>query len=117
MIQGDVDFDGTTSKAGLLDIATYTYDANDEVLADIVAGIVGTAVALASKTVGVVGNGVADAADTTIVAVSGAAVGAAFTYMDGATKYLLSYNLLSAPVTPNGGDITIQWAAGGIFSI
>jgi hypothetical protein len=115
-IQGDIDLDGVAVKAGLLDDAVFTYNAANEVYGDI-SGIVGTPVALASKTVGVVGTGAVDAADTTIVAVSGAHVEGDLVYYDGTTKYLICTNVFSAPVTPNGGDITIQWNASGIFSL
>ena len=74
---------------------------------------------LASKTNGTVGKGVIDAADTTITAVgAGVALGAVALYDDTSTpKYLISYNELTSPITPNGGDITLVWNAGGIFSI
>lgn len=114
--QGDIDWDGTDSKAALIDTGTYTYDAADEVYADI-GGVVGTPVALASKTIGVVGTGVFDAANTNIVAVTGASVEAVIVYYDGATKYVQSYNELSGAVTPNGGDILISWHTDGIFSL
>ena len=64
-ISGDIDLDGTAVKAGLLDATAFTYSAANEVYGDI-SGVVGTPVALASKTIGVVSTGTVDAANTNI---------------------------------------------------
>ena len=62
-ISGDMTPASVGVKAGLLDATVYAYNAANEVYGDI-SGVVGTPVALASKTIGVVGTGVFDAADT-----------------------------------------------------
>ena len=113
-----IDIVNDSIKAALLDIATYTYSTAHNAYTDLT-GVTGTPVALASKTNGTVGKGVIDAADTTITAVgAGVALGAVALYDDTSTpKYLISYNELTSPITPNGGDITLVWNAGGIFSI
>ena len=62
-------------------------------------------------------NGVADAADVTFTAVTGSAVGAVVLYRDTANKAtdeLIAYidSATGLPVTPNGGDITVEWDDG-----
>lgn len=119
-----VDFDTDTIDASLLDetdsgsITTSTVDYDEVNTATVVA-----TGSLASKTVGSVGVGVFDAADLTFSSVSGdaadylclfknsgsAATSPVIVTFDSATTGL--------PVTPNGGDITVTWAAGGILSI
>jgi hypothetical protein len=61
--------------------------------------------------------GVADAADITFTAVSGSAAAYIIIYKDtgsDATSPLMAYidTATNLPVTPNGGDITIQWDNG-----
>lgn len=95
----------------------------DQDLADISTGTVGTAVALASKTAVLSGNTLTqDAADTTFTAVSGASAESITIYNHtgtASTSLLLVFfdtGVTGLPVTPNGGDITIQWNASGIWS-
>jgi hypothetical protein len=81
--------------------------------------VVGTPVALASKTFT---NGVFKAANTTITAVTGNAVGGVILYKDtgtAGTSNLIAWldGLTNLPVTPNGGDITLQWDTNGIFTL
>lgn len=62
-------------------------------------------------------SGVADADDVVLSAVSGAACGAIAVYKDtgsAATSNLLAYidTATGLPVTPNGGNITVQWDNG-----
>lgn len=110
-----------TIKAALL--RSYTYSSAHEDVADIT-GAGGTVVAtttLASKTFT---SGVFDANDVTWTAVAnGAACDNFVLYQDGATDadrrlimFVDAYTNL--PVTPNGGDITIEWDSGSnkIFS-
>lgn len=108
-------------KSVLLDTAVYTYNAAHDFYDDL-SGVVATETgALASKTIGVVGTGVFDAANGTVTAATGTHAEACAVFVDrgGAATAddLLSYNELTAPVTPNGGDITLSWAVGGIFSL
>lgn len=110
---------GGTVKAALVDTGTYTYSASHEFLSSL-SGVVGTAQTLGSKTYT---NGVLDAADVTYTGVSGAPAEAIVIYIDtgsSATSRLVAYldtGYTNLPVTPNGGDITIQWAASGIIGI
>jgi hypothetical protein len=76
---------------------------------------------LASKSVT---GGVANAANVTFTAVTGAACGAIVLFRDtgnAATDELIAYidSATGLPVTPNGGDITIEWNTGAnkIFAL
>lgn len=110
---------GGTVKVALVDTGTYTYSAAHEFLTSLT-GVVGTAQTLGSKTFT---NGTLDAADVTFATTSGATVEALVIYIDtgtAGTSRLVAYldtGYTGLPVTPNGGDITIQWAAGGIFTL
>ena len=82
---------------------------------DIRAGArIAVSAALGSKTSAA---GVADAADVTFSAVSGATVEAVVLYKHTgveSTSNLIAYmdtGMTGLPVTPNGGDITVQWAS------
>lgn len=105
--------DGTV-KVGLLDTATYTYNTAHQFYSDL-SGVVGTPVALTTKTVT---NGVFDADDATLSAVSGASAEALVIYIDTGTtttSRLVAYidtGVTGLPVTPNGGNITITWDNG-----
>lgn len=110
---------GGTVRVALVDTGTYTYSAAHEFYSS-VSGVVGTPQALASKTFT---NGTFDAADVTFTSVSGATVEALVIYVDtgtAGTSRLVAYldtGYTGLPVTPNGGNITIQWDAAGIFTI
>ena len=115
-LSGDISWDSDTIKVILVDTGTYTVDlAAHDHLDDIPAGArVATSDALASKTVA---SGVADAADITLSSVSGNTVEAVVLYQDTgteATSKLIAYidTATNLPVTPNGGDITVQWDNG-----
>lgn len=98
-----------------MDTGTYTYSAAHDFYDD-VSGVVGTPQTIASKTFT---SGTFDAADTAFTAVSGATVEALVIYKDTgtpSTSRLLAY-IDGLSFTPNGGDVTIQWNASGIFSI
>lgn len=108
-------------KVVLVDTGAYTYSAAHDFLDDIVIGArIATSGNLASKTVT---NGTFDAADITITAVSGTTVEALVIYNDtgtAATSNLIAYmdtGVTGLPFTPNGGDVTIQWNASGIFAL
>lgn len=99
-------------------LATSGYSRNlstDEFHADVSGGaIVTTSSAFGSKTSTA---GVADAADVTLTAVTGSTATQIVIFKDtgvSATSPLIA-NIDTAtnlPVTPNGGDITIQWDSG-----
>lgn len=106
-----------TLKAALVDTGTYTYSAAHEFYSS-VSGVVGTPGTIGSKTYT---NGLLDGADVTFTAVSGATAEAIILYIDtgtAGTSRLVAYidtGATGLPVTPNGGDITIQWNASGII--
>ena len=123
-LSGEIDLTTDTIKVILIDVADYTANsATDEDLADVPAGArVATSGALASKTVT---DGVFDAADVTLSSVSGDTSEALVIFQDTGvegTSLLIAYiDTVSSglPVTPNGGDITIQWDSGAnkIFAL
>lgn len=103
-------------KVVLVDTASYTVDlTNDQFLSAITAGMrVATSGNLATKTSTA---GVADADDVTFSSVSGAQSEALVIYKDtgsAATSPLIAYidTATGLPVTPNGGDITVQFDSG-----
>ena len=108
-----------TLKAALVDTGVYTYSAAHEFLSSLT-GRVGTDQTLGSKTYT---NGILDAADPTFPNVSGNTVEAVVLYLDtgvAGTSRLVAYldtGVGNLPVTPNGGNIGIQWDAAGIIGI
>ena len=103
-------------KLVLVDAGDYTVNlVTDEFLDDVPsAARVATSGNFATKTSTI---GVADAADVTLTAVSGDQSEALVIYRDSgspATSELLAYidTATGLPVTPSGGDITIQWDSG-----
>lgn len=119
-----IDWDTDNIDASLLDetdsgaITTSTVDYDELNAATVVA--TGD---LASLTVGVVGVGIFDAADTTFSSVTGDAADWLAIWKNSGTPatspVALGYDSATTgiPVTPNGGDITVTWAAGGILAI
>ena len=115
-LAGDMDWDGDNIKIVFVDEADDTIDlANDEDLADrAAASRVATSGNLSSKTVTA---GVADAADETVSSVSGDQFESIDIYHDSGVEATsrLSANIDTAtglPLTPNGGDVTVQWDSG-----
>jgi hypothetical protein len=114
-LEGSIAYLSDTIK---LLLATSSYTRNlttDEFVTDVPGGdIVVRSGAFASKTSTA---GVADAADVTMTAVTGSAASQIVLYKDtgsDATSPLIA-NIDTAtnlPVTPNGGDITVQWDNG-----
>ena len=118
-----VDLDADTIKAALIDHGTDTpAPTTDDFYNDISAGLVGAlSSALTTKTIGTVAAGVFDADNVTFSAVSGNSVESVNLLKDtgtSSTSDLIAYfdTATGLPVTPNGGDITVTWAAGGIFT-
>ena len=115
-LAGNIDWDADTIKVQLLDSADYVPNlAADDFLSDVPAAArVATSGALTSKTVAA---GVADAANVTLTAVTGDVSEYVNLFVDSgveATSELL-VNIDTAtglPVTPNGGDININWSDG-----
>lgn len=126
-LRGDISWKsgGDTFRAYLVDIqggAGYTVDlANDQYLNAIPAGALISYIALApADPVG----GIADAPDVTFLSVSGAVCEAIVIVKwvtEAADSPLVAYidSATGLPVTPNGGDIQIQWdsAANKIFKL
>lgn len=122
-LAGELDWDADVIKTILVDTALYTVDlALHDFLDDVAAGSrVSTGGALTGKTTT---DGVADATDDTHTAVSGATVEAIVIYEEEgteATSRLIAFidTATGLPLTPNGGDVTIQWdsAANRIFKL
>lgn len=118
-----VDLSAVNVKAVLVDGADYTYSASHEFLSDVPSGArVATSANLGSKTFT---GGVFDAADTAFVGASGDPSEIIILCIDtgsAATSRLIVYiDTVAGPaslsVTPNGGDINVTWAAGGIFAL
>lgn len=115
-LNGDIDWLNDDIRVILVDTDDYTVDlANDDFLDDVaVASRVATSSALSSKTST---DGVADAADVTFSLVTGDQAEALVIYKHTgteATSRLIAYidTATGLPVTPNGGDITVQWDNG-----
>jgi hypothetical protein len=115
-LDGSIDFDTDSIKVVAVDTGAYTPNlTTDANLSDITAGArIATSAALGSKTVAA---GVADAADITFTAVSGVSIEALVLYKDtgtASTSRLICYidSATGLPVTPNGGDIIVQWDNG-----
>lgn len=115
-LDGSIDWDTDDIRLILIDAADYTVDlATHDNLDDVAApSRVATSGALASKTVT---DGVADAADVTLSAVSGDPSEAIILYKHTGTEStsrLIAYidTATGLPVTPNGGDIIIQFDNG-----
>lgn len=108
-----------TIKAMFIDNADDTVTTSDDFLNDIASAArvpaLGSCPTLGSKTAGVVAVGVFDAADTVFTALSGDPVEQLVILNDTATES--TSNLVAVwdvTLTPNGGDVTVQWNASGI---
>lgn len=112
----NIALDTETVKVSLIDTGTYTYSGSHEFYSS-VSGVVGTPVTLSSKTIT---DGLFDAADSTFSGVTGNSVEALIIWTDtgsSATSRLVCFIDNFSAVTPNGGDITVQWNASGIFQL
>lgn len=115
-LDGSIAWSSDNIRAILVDTGTYTVNlATHDNLDDVDAGArVATSGNLAGKTSTA---GVADADDVTFTAVSGSSAEAVVLYKHTgveSTSKLIAYidSATGLPVSPNGGDITVQWAAG-----
>lgn len=122
ILDGDVDLLADTIKAVLVDSADYTVNlTTHDFLDDVAAGGRVATGTLASKTTTVATNVITfDAADTTLSSVTGDVSEAVVIYKDtgdAATSQLILYLELTAPVTPNGGNIVLAWNASGLGTI
>lgn len=113
-LSGGAAWNTDTFKVVLL-TASYTFSVSHNYLSDISAGFrVATSSALTGKTITA---GVADASDITFTAVTGSAITQIAIFKDTGTEStstLILYidTATNMPITPNGGDITIQWSNG-----
>lgn len=120
-----VDFDADSLGIFLVDHADdtpvlATDDFVDDILAAAQVPAFASAPNLASVTVGSVAAGVVDAVDTTISALTGDASESLVLFKDtgtDTTSKLIAFwdSATGLPLTPNGGDVTVQWNASGIF--
>lgn len=119
LLKGDIDLENDTIKIALIDLADYTFSAAHDFWDDAIAGLVGTPVTLGSKTFT---GGVFDAADPTFLSVTGDQSEALIIFKDTgtpATSPLIAYfdTATGLPVTPNGGNIGVQFNASGILAL
>lgn len=117
LLNKECDLDTDTVVAYLVDLADYTYNAADEVLADLPVGArVAVTAALGSPTIAL---GVFDTANSTWTAVTGDQSEAVVLY-DSTSDNLVAYydtGITGMPVTPNGGDITLTVNGSGWFAL
>jgi hypothetical protein len=111
-----INWTSDTIKVVLVDTGAYTVSlSSHEYYSDIPgAAIIAGPETLGSKTAT---NGSADAADVTFTAVSGTSIEAIIIYKDtgvSSTSPLIAYidTATGLPITPNGGDIIVQWDNG-----
>ena len=120
ILDGDVDLLVDTIKVALVDTGTSSYNAAHDFYNDISAGVVGTPVALGTKTTTA---GVFDSADPTWTSVSGSTVEAIVIYKDtgtpGTSQLIAWYDtgVTGLPLTPNGGNVTYTVHASGWFGL
>ena len=115
-LDGSIDWDTDDIRAILIDVADYTVDLDADDNLDDIPGAARVAVsgALTGKTVT---DGVADAADVTWSSVTGDQCEAIVLYKHtgtDSTSRLIAYidSATGLPVTPNGGDIKVEWDSG-----
>lgn len=113
---GDIDWDADTIKVIAVDAGAYTVSIDvHEFLSDIAAGArIAISAALTAKTKAL---GVAAAANVIFSAVAGASIEAIAIIQDTGvegTSRLIAYidSATGLPVTPNGGDINLNWDTG-----
>ena len=111
---GDIAWDSDNIKTVLVDTDVYTVNLATHQFHSDLSGIVATSTNLASKTIA---DGVADSSDVVFGSVVGPESEALVVYQDSgtpSTSRLIAYidTVTGLPVTPNGGDITIQWDSG-----
>jgi len=119
------DYNDDTIKAMFVDHADDTpVAATDDNIDDILSAARVPAIAscptLGTKTTT---SGTADAADSTFTSLSGDQVESLILFKDTGTESTSSLMVFfdtfasGMPLTPNGGNVTVQWNASGIFSL
>lgn len=118
-----IDLLTNTINIALIDVGIYTYSATDEFFSSASTAIVGGGSGIYTFTTKTVTNGVFDAEDAVFTAISGSSVEALIIYKStgvSSTSPLIAYIDVATsglPVTPNGGNITVQFDPSGIFSL
>ena len=108
-------------RIALVDNLTFTIAAGTVDWAEASAALVGSMVALAAESV--TNPGIFDADDATISSVTGNPIEqlAVLKFSGTASTSPISHAYDSVtvgiPLTPNGGDVTVTWAGGGILQI
>lgn len=118
------DLEGGDQRVILIDAADDTINVNtDQDLADIAAAARVAVASLVNESITTSGNTVTyDADDTTFTAVSGDQSEQLVIYEHTGTEttslLIVFFDTFASgmPVTPNGGDIIVQWNASGIFT-
>lgn len=124
----NVQLDADSIEAMFVDHADDTpVPATDQDIADILSAArvpaFASTPALATKTIGTVAAGVFDADDTTFTALTGDQVESLILFKDTGTDttsiLIAFFDTFSSgmPLTPNGGNVTVQWNASGIFQV
>lgn len=124
----NVQLDADSIEAMFVDHADDTpVPATDQDIADILSAArvpaFGSTPALANKTIGTVAAGVFDADDTVFTSLSGDQVESLILFKDTGTDttsiLIAFFDTFSSgmPLTPNGGNVTVQWNASGIFQV
>lgn len=121
-----IDLDTDTISAMFLDHADDTPVVTDSSLSDILSAARVPAVAscptLGTVTIGSVGVGVFDAADTVFTSLTGDQSESLILFKntgtDATALLIVRWDTATGlPLTPNGGNVTVVWAAGGIITI
>jgi hypothetical protein len=124
----NVQLDADTIRAMFVDhaddtpVAT-TDDAIDDILSAARVPAIASCPTLGTITLGTVAAGVFDAADTTFTSLTGDQVESMILFKDTgveSTSILIAFfDTFSSgmPLTPNGGNVTVQWNASGIFQV
>lgn len=120
-----VDFDTDTIKAMFVDHADDTPNAStDDFIDDILSAARTPAIAscpiLGTVTIGTLGAGVFDAADTTFTSLTGDPCESLILFKDTGTETtsrLIAFwdTATGLPLTPNGGNVVVQWNGSGII--
>lgn len=121
-----IDLDTDTIRAMFVDHADDTPGVTDDAINDIASAArvpaLASCPALGTKTIGTVAVGVFDAADTVFSALSGDQSESLILLKDSGTEstspLICRWDTATGlPLTPNGADVTVVWAAGGIITL
>lgn len=118
-LDGGINLLSDTIKVAIVDAASYTPNLTTHEFHSDLAGIIGTPVALGSKTTNL---GVFDAADHTQTSVAAGTYEYLVIYKDtgvsGTSPLICIFDTATGlPLTASGGDVTVTWNGSGIFSI